>query len=294
MEEILQLLSMKSFCFLCKQIFLHQLPTVVHTQLAEANFSSDPRAVANQATTLWHTTHLENQLVGKISGIISLNNELCIITKPNTLSTVLTIHKNWCQFYCRFGKAARKCQKPCSFPGNATASHHLVPSNSVLLYASDILPSCHFLIDMGTEVSIFPAFSTDCIDTTGLTLVAANGTCICTFGKHNLKFHIGWQPFSWDFLLADIPQPLLRADFLCTHALMVDIAGKCLYDTHKLSMTPLVTTSVQPAYLQLSAVMTPSQFQAVLGEFPQLTQPNFSATKHTHGVSHFILTLHCR
>ena len=55
-------------------------------------------------------------------------------------------------------------------------------------------------------------------------------------------------------------------------------------------MTPLATTSVQPAYLQLSVVMTPSRFQAVLAEFPQLTEPNFSAAKPTHGVSHFIPT----
>ena len=123
MEEILQLLGTKPFCFLCKQIFLRQLPTVVRTQLAEANFSSDPRAVANQATTLWRTARLDNQLMGKTSGITSPNNELCTITKPNTLSTAPTIHKNWCQFHRRFGKAARKCQKPCSFPGNATAGH---------------------------------------------------------------------------------------------------------------------------------------------------------------------------
>ena len=148
----------------------------------------------------------------------------------------------------------------------------------------------HFLIDTGAEVSVFPAFSTDRIDTTGPTLVAANGTRIHAFGKRNLKFHIGRQPFSWDFLLADIPQPLLGADFLRAHALMVDTAGKRLWDTHKLSMTPLATTSVQPAYLQLSAAMTPSRFQAVLAEFPQLTQPNFSAAKPTHGVSHFIPT----
>ena len=93
MEEILQLLGTKPFCFLCKQIFLRQLPTVVRTQLAEANFSSDPRAVVNQATTLWRTARLNNQLVGKTSGITPPNNELCTITKPNTLSATLTIHK---------------------------------------------------------------------------------------------------------------------------------------------------------------------------------------------------------
>ena len=33
--------------FLCKQFFLRQLPTVVCIQLAEANFSSNPRAVCH-------------------------------------------------------------------------------------------------------------------------------------------------------------------------------------------------------------------------------------------------------
>ena len=59
MEEILQLLGTRPFCFLCKQLFLRQLPTVVRTQLAEVDFSQDPRAIANQATVFWQTACLD-------------------------------------------------------------------------------------------------------------------------------------------------------------------------------------------------------------------------------------------
>ncbi len=174
--------------------------------------------------------------------------------------------------------------------GRPPASVNSVVGNSVLLYASDIPTGRRFLVDTGAEVSVYPAHATNRVDMTGPTLAAANGTSIRTFGKRTLKFHIGRQPFSWEFLLADILKPLLGADFLRAHALMVDVAGKRLWDTHRLSSTPLDTASVSPAYLQLSAATTPSQFQVVLAEFPQLTQPNFSAAKPTHGVYHFIPT----
>ena len=161
-----------------------------------------------------------------------------------------------------------------------SATVNLVAGNSILLYAFDIPSGRRFLIHAGVKISVFPASSTDRIDTADPTLMAANGTSIHTFGKRLLKFHIGRQPF----------HSLLGADFLRAHALMVDIAGKRLWDTHRLSITPLPTTSMQPAYLQLSAAMTPSRFLAVLVEFPRLTQPNFSAARSKHEVCHFILT----
>ena len=170
MEEILQLLGTKPFCFLCKQIFLCQLPTVVRTQLAEANFGSDPRAVANQATTLWCTARLDNQLVGKTSGITSPNNELCTITKPKHTIYCVDYTQKLVPIPSKVRQGCQKVPKAMQFSGKhhsqPPVSLNLVASNSVLLYASDIRSSCHFLIDTGTEISIFSAFSTDCIDTT--------------------------------------------------------------------------------------------------------------------------------
>ena len=87
-----------------------------------------------------------------------------------------------------------------------------------------------------------------------------------------------------------MPRPLLGADFLRAHALLVDVAGKRVWDSHKLSMTILESTTVQPAYLQLSTVSTPSRYQAILAEFPQLTQPDFSAANPTHDVYHYTPT----
>ena len=123
MEEILQLPGTKPFCFYvsrffcanCQQLCAHNWQKQISVATLEQSLTKLPM--------LWHTAHLDNQLVGKTSGITSPNNELCTITKPNMPSTTPTIHKNWCQFHRRLAKAARKCQKPCSFLGNATAGH---------------------------------------------------------------------------------------------------------------------------------------------------------------------------
>lgn len=123
MEEMLQLLGTKPFCFLCKQIFLRQLPTVVRTQLSDADFSSDPRLVANQATTLWRMARLDSQLAGRTSAVASPDTDLCAISKSTKPPSAPTTGEDWCFFHRKFGKAAKKCQKPCSFPGNAAAGH---------------------------------------------------------------------------------------------------------------------------------------------------------------------------
>ena len=123
MEEILQLLGSKPFCFLCKQIFLRQLPTVVRTQLIASDFSNDPRAVANQATMLWRAARVDNQFVSNTSVVPQPVAELSAATKPAKTPSAPTARDDWCYFHRRFGKAAKRCQNPCSFPGNARAGH---------------------------------------------------------------------------------------------------------------------------------------------------------------------------
>lgn len=123
MEEILQLLGSKPFCFLCKHIFLRQLPTVVRTQLAASDFSKDPRTVANQATMLWRAARVDNQLVSNTTVLTSPVSALNAATKPTKTPSSTPTKDAWCYFHRRFGKAAKKCQTPCSFPGNDRAGH---------------------------------------------------------------------------------------------------------------------------------------------------------------------------
>ena len=56
-------------------------------------------------------------------------------------------------------------------------------------------------------------------------LLVANGSTIAAFGSRFLPLRIGKQQFSWSFTVAEVTQPILGADFLCAHSLMVDVAG---------------------------------------------------------------------
>ena len=198
-EEMLQLLGTKPFCFLCKQIFLRQLPVVVRTQLVNADFS-DPRAVALTATNLWQATQLDRNL---LSSATQPSQSVRHTAQPDKLNNTKT---GLCFYHQRFGKTARRCIKPCAFSGNTQAAVSKFAVNSVadgstLLFASDIPSGRSFLIDAGAEVSVTPAGPADRKNHNGPALIAANGTRINTYGTRKINFHIGtlgssfWQTF---------------------------------------------------------------------------------------------------
>ena len=55
--------------------------------------------------------------------------------------------------------------------------------------------------------------------------MAANGSTIVTFGQRSLSLRFGKKQFRWVFLIAEVTQPIIGADFLCAHSLMVDVNG---------------------------------------------------------------------
>ena len=94
-------------------------------------------------------------------------------------------------------------------------------NNNRLLYARDRVSRRHFLVDTGAEISVIPAIRADKLSINqGSKLTAANGSCICTFGLQFNKQH-----FQWTFTVAEVSQPLLGADFLRAHSILVDVKG---------------------------------------------------------------------
>ena len=167
---------------------------------------------------------------------------------------------------------------------------NLVTSGSNLLYASDAHSGRRFLIDTGAEISVFPPGLTQLRGpATGPSLVTANGSTICTFGQKRITFTLGKRLFTWTFTIADVPRPLIGADFLRHHALLVDLANHRLIDMCNMFSTPLCSAADQPAFLQLGAV-TSDKFASLLAEFPEITQPNFSLARPTHDTLHHIPT----
>jgi len=61
-------------------------------------------------------------------------------------------------------------------------------------------------------------------------LTSANDTPIRTYGTKTVDLCFEGQRFKWDFVTADISFPLLGADFLCAHGLLVDVKNSRLVD----------------------------------------------------------------
>ena len=147
-----------------------------------------------------------------------------------------------------------------------------------------------YLVDTGAQVSVLPASVQDKRSGRhGPNLVAANGSVICTFGTRTVFLFIGAQRFEWDFFLAEVSQPILGADFLRHHALLVDIKGQRLIDSATFASVPTVPSSMCAPHL--AAISTNSNdFHRLLDSYQELTTPTFSAASPKHGVVHHIET----
>ena len=102
---------------------------------------------------------------------------------------------------------------------------HSTPSR--LFYVYDPSTAIRFLVDTGAAVSVItPAADKRCQQ--NLTLQAANGTSIATYGKRSLTLDLGLRrSFQWVFIVA---VPILGADFLRHFSLLVDMCHYCLSD----------------------------------------------------------------
>ncbi|XP_069979451.1 uncharacterized protein [Penaeus vannamei] len=100
-----------------------------------------------------------------------------------------------------------------------------------LLYIRDASSSLRFLADTGAEVSLLPASQRDKRLPSSCTLEAANTSPINTYGERSRTLSLEGEPaqrFQWIFLIADVLQPIIGADFLAHYGLMVDLQGMAL------------------------------------------------------------------
>lgn len=148
-----------------------------------------------------------------------------------------------------------------------------------------------FLVDTGAEVSVMPPSQNDRRKQNKLAihLYAANGSRIATFGERRLALNLGLRrAFEWTFIIADVQQPILGADFLKHYNLLVDVKQNRLIDP----LTNLGSTcSVsQVCAMQVKPYNSADQFQNILAEFVDITNPNNQLGSAKTDVHHFIYT----
>jgi hypothetical protein len=203
----------------------------------------------------------------------------------------------YCWYHYKFGDRARQCKDPCAYPKNATSGAGVKSAPATRctarrLYVSDKQSKIHFLVDTGADFSILPAkFRDQKRYVPRFNLQTASGSGIKVLGERLLRLNIGLRrEFTWTFLIADVTDAILGADFLDSFKLIVDISGKRLIDseTWLAVQCPLKQTSPQT----IRAVFTNAAdaYQQLLRQFPNVLRSSNVPTEPHHTVLHYIET----
>ena len=167
-------------------------------------------------------------------------------------------------------------------------TNHTVSTRHTLLHVFDSNSRRYFLVDTGSALSIVPPNRSDRPRPGNQRLVAANGTPIRSFGTRRMELILGRQKYSWNFIVADVTQPIIGGDFLRSHSLLVDLARERVIrsDNYKV-ITGTASPRTSPQIASLSEL---SSFATLLRSRPALTTPTFSNASPRHGVQHRIPT----
>ena len=164
-------------------------------------------------------------------------------------------------------------------------------SPAKLLFVTDKLDKCRYLIDTGAAVSVLPkSCANGTVGTGSLPLVAANNTTITTYGTYKKRVDVGLKrDYNWTFIVAEVAQPILGADFLIHYNLLVDLQNRCLHDTRTGLAIHATMSSVKPLLLQ-KVDCVQNEYTELLAQFPELTRPVTRGDKIKHGITHKIVT----
>lgn len=103
-------------------------------------------------------------------------------------------------------------------------------------------------------------------------LYAANGSEIQTFGTKTLELNLSLRrPLRWTFIIANVTQPIIGADFLKYHCLLVDLNAHKLIDRRTDLNT--IGTIVKCAETTVSIVDSNHAYHDLLSEYTDITKP---------------------
>ena len=129
--------------------------------------------------------------------------------------------------------------------------------------------------------------------------MAANGSSIASYGTQQTHVQLGKRKFTVTFIIADVRRPILGADFLRRHKLLVDLCGQKLIDAHSFQSYACATTNNDLCVSPVATVDSNHYKQCLLQQYPELLRPTFHAARPSHDVSHYITTdgpppVHCK
>ena len=184
------------------------------------------------------------------------------------------------------GKLVDRQEDTFSLPAGSTTSS--------LIYLLDSLSNRRFLVDTGASISVFPAPPTSTVS--AVKLITADGSTVSCSGSRLIPLRFGSTRFEWIFQLAPVSIPILGADFLLHHRLVVDLVNQKVFNNSSALTadgTPCVleASPTPSSTLRASFLSSPKCISDLLSDFPDvLSTDGFSAAPPRHKVRHHILT----
>ena len=99
------------------------------------------------------------------------------------------------------------------------------------------------------------------------------------------------RKFTVTFIIADVRRPILGADFLRRHKLLVDLSGQKLIEAHSFQSYACAATNNDLCVSPVATVDSNHYKQCLLQQYPELLRPTFHAARPSHDVSHYITTV---
>ncbi|XP_059488604.1 uncharacterized protein LOC132204244 isoform X2 [Neocloeon triangulifer] len=209
-----------------------------------------------------------------------------------------------CYYHKTFQLDARKCITGCRYhsshqslqaaaaitptpakklTGQAAAAATPCPSSPGRLFIFDPTSKMSFLMDTGSDISVLPQKLFPHMKLPlHYNLTAANVTEIKTYGFHTLKLTLNLRrTFEWTFLVADVEHPIIGADFLTRHNLVVDLGLAQLSD--RLTSVHVRGCNRPEPAPTVKIIETQNPFYLLLKDFPDLccTSSKRKPAKHT-------------
>ena len=161
-----------------------------------------------------------------------------------------------------------------------------------LIHVYDAVDNRKWLVDGGALLSIVPPTAAQrAKGPDGTVLRAANGTKISCFGNVHKVVTLGDRTFDFDFIVADVQQSILGADFLSEFYLAPNHRDGSILDLNSFETLPAsIARGVASEPINFVNHVDNAYYR-LLDEYPSITTPSFTSLKKPkHGVKHYIPT----
>ena len=160
-----------------------------------------------------------------------------------------------------------------------------------LLYIKDPNTKLKWLIDGGAMLSILPPLPAQRKKgPNGTKLSAANGTAIPCYGSVRHRIKLGSKYYPFKFIIADVKQPIIGADFLAHFNLAPNHRDGCLIDLQTFETLHVDFDAESPKTRINFISQKEDPYYQLLDKYPDLSIPSFRIKEPKHGVRHYIPT----